>query len=166
MSNQFQGHQSTIDPTVGRDPNEFVRVTLHGKGGYRQILGKSTGLFYGSFKPGDELVIHRNDYNAQTSRFGLIGAVSEQAKFQLESLPGITPQLAVILREGYGVNSKQDLYEMGLDNLKSVPRMPEQTATALFALLSSEFGTPETHSSGEAKAAPEKKADTKKKVEG
>ena len=144
---------SVPDPTVGLNRSEFVYATLQGRGGYRPVVGKKTKRYYGQLMSGQTYLVHKDDIAAQPQLWRPGGKNPDPNS--IEALPGLTPKLVSLLRDGYDVETKEQLYGLGLDGLLAVPKMPEATANALWTLLSAEFSEKEA-------PAAKKPASTKK----
>ncbi len=115
---------------------EVITVQLAFQTPKRRVVGGKTGLSYGYFGTGDRFNIIRADYEAQPRKFTVI-ARQPVSTFHLDSLPGIGAKVASNLQD-MGVQSKQALYELGVEGLRKAGMFPRQ-AQRLYDMLQEEL---------------------------
>jgi hypothetical protein len=98
---------------------DLVKVRFALRGPVQDVFGLATNIRWGSFQFGDEFLMAKVDYERAISMeklyYDLIGY-----GFNPEGLPGVGEKIAQKLRYDFGVVTKQDLLNLGVEGLQKV----------------------------------------------
>lgn len=107
------------DLTKDIPTQDLVRVQVVSKTPYRPTFGLKTGRYLGDYQTNDVFLMPRVDYD-ELIRRGKNSYKKLDDGIDLVALPGIGESLANELRVDYGVISKQDIINLGVDGLQKV----------------------------------------------
>ena len=135
---------------------EMMKVRFVVQGRVRPVKGAKTGVFYGRFKYGDEFMLHRDDYAAHPVWFKLLEEAetpqpdsseeneaengspvsptppaTERTPFDLTVVKGVGDATAELIVNRFGIESAQDVVELTVDQLLSIPNLNRITAETI-----------------------------------
>lgn len=142
---------------MAQDENLVLCIYQHPNKGDHKVIGPATRTVYGYRGGGTRFYVHKSDIAAAPDLFVPINVMEERRQqmapppppppppapsdeyeeevvFDLQSLPGITPQIAMGLN-AMGAHTPEDVLELGVEGLSRIKGIGEKRAEAILAFI-------------------------------